>query len=150
MDPDDDFEKFFSEVEPRLRRALVAAYGFERGREAAAEALGWAWEHWERLQRVQNKLSYLFRVGQSRSRRRKEPIDFVRSEYSAPWVEPGLGPALASLSDRQRIAVVLVHGFSWTFKEVADLTGIRETTVHSHVERAMKKLRASMEVANHA
>ena len=150
METDREFERFFSEVEPRLRRALVAACGFERGREAAAEALGWAWEHWGRLQHVQNKLSYLFKVGQSRSRTRREPIDFVSIEYSAPWVEPGLGPALASLSDRQRIAVVLVYGFSWTLKEVADLIGTRETTVHTHVERALKKLRTSMKEANHA
>lgn len=150
MVTDREFEEFFSEVEPRLRRALVAAYGFDRGREATAEALGWAWEHWERLQHVQNKLSYLFKVGQSRSRRRREPIDFASIEYSAPWVEPGLGPALASLSDRQRIAVVLVYGFSWTLKEVAELIGTKETTVHTHVERALKKLRTSMEVTNRA
>ena len=39
------FETFFAETEPRLRRALVAAYGPERGRDAAAEALAYAWEH---------------------------------------------------------------------------------------------------------
>jgi hypothetical protein len=41
----DSFATFFSYVEPRLRRALVARYGHERGREATAEALTWAWQH---------------------------------------------------------------------------------------------------------
>jgi len=41
-----EFELFALDVEPRLRRALVAAYGSDRGREAAAEALAYAWEHW--------------------------------------------------------------------------------------------------------
>jgi hypothetical protein len=40
-----EFEAFVHDVEPRLRRALVAAYGFERGREATADALSWSWEH---------------------------------------------------------------------------------------------------------
>ncbi len=65
----DAFEAFVRDVEPRLRRALVAAYGFEDGRDAAAEALGYAWEHWERLHDMANLPGYLYRVGQSRRRR---------------------------------------------------------------------------------
>ena len=48
------FEEFFRETEPKLRRALVAAYGLEEGRDAAAEALAYAWEHWERLRDIAN------------------------------------------------------------------------------------------------
>jgi hypothetical protein len=44
VDPN-GFAAFFAETEPRLRRAFVAAYGPERGREAAAEALAYAWQH---------------------------------------------------------------------------------------------------------
>jgi hypothetical protein len=62
------FEAFFRETEPKLRHALVAAYGFEEGREADAEALAWAWERWERLRDVANRPGYLFRVAQSRRR----------------------------------------------------------------------------------
>jgi len=40
-----EFEGFVRESEPRLRRALVAAYGFEEGRDATAEALAYGWEH---------------------------------------------------------------------------------------------------------
>jgi DNA-directed RNA polymerase specialized sigma24 family protein len=40
------FSQFVTEVEPRLRRALVALRGAEAGRDATAEALAWAWEHW--------------------------------------------------------------------------------------------------------
>jgi DNA-directed RNA polymerase specialized sigma24 family protein len=39
------FDALFQEVEPQLRRALIARYGVERGREATAEALAWAWQH---------------------------------------------------------------------------------------------------------
>jgi hypothetical protein len=45
--PEAKFEHFVHDIEPRLRRALVAAYGSQRGREATAEALSWAWENWD-------------------------------------------------------------------------------------------------------
>src|ERR1700689_3917562 len=122
MDEVQEFEAFVNALEPRLRRALIAVYGFKRGREATAEALGWAWENRGRLDKVSNKAGFLFRVGQSKIRRRKEPVVFVRSEHTEPWVEPGLGPALATLPERQRIEVVLVHGFSLTLREVAELS----------------------------
>jgi len=37
--------------------------------------------------------------------------------------------ALRKLSQRQRVAVVLVHGYSWTLAEVAELLGLKVTTV---------------------
>ena len=148
MDEVREFEAFVAEVEPRLRRALVAAYGSERGREATAEALGWAWEHRDRMKRIENKVAFLFRVGQSKSRRRKQPIILAEPEQRESWVEPGLGPALASLTERQRTAVVLVYGFGWTLREVADLTGVRISTVQSYLERGLRHLRNAMKVVS--
>jgi hypothetical protein len=55
--------------QPRLLQALVAVYGPVDGRGATVDALSWAWEHWDRLQEVENKPAYLFRVGQSATRR---------------------------------------------------------------------------------
>jgi DNA-directed RNA polymerase specialized sigma24 family protein len=141
-----EFEAFVHDIEPSLRRALVAAYGFERGRDATAEALGWAWEHWDRAKDLENKVAYLFRVGQSRSRDRKTPITFERDESSDPWFDPGLISALASLTERQRVAVVLVNGFDWKLREVAELLDVGVSTVQSHLERGMRSLRNALEV----
>jgi DNA-directed RNA polymerase specialized sigma24 family protein len=150
-EPDEaEFESFLNQVEPGLRRALFSVLGVDRGREATAEALAWAWEHWRRVKRMDNPTGYLFRVGQSRSRVRMTTPVFVRSECSDPMVEPGLGRALQGLSDSQRTAVVLVHGFDWKLREVAELTGVKVTSVQTHLERGLKKLRASLEVEDHA
>jgi RNA polymerase sigma factor (sigma-70 family) len=140
------FEGFVREVEPRLRRALVAAYGGQRGREATAEALCWAWEHWDRVREMENPHRYLFRVGRSRTRARRQRVVFDVNTVRDPHVEPRLGPALARLSERQRIAVVLIHGFGWTHREVAELIGSRPTTVQNHLERGLRKLRIALEV----
>jgi DNA-directed RNA polymerase specialized sigma24 family protein len=144
---DEGFEDFFVVAEPRLRRALVATYGIERGREAAAEALAYGWEHWSAVRAMKNPTGYLYRVGQSRSRVRRARLVFTPDGHDAvPLVEPGLAGALAQLSERQRVAVVLVHGFGWQLREVAELTGIAVTTVQNHVERGLARLRAALEV----
>ena len=145
------FEAFFADAEPRLRRALVAAYGLERGREAAAEALAYGWQHWERVRSLENPVGYLYRVGQSRTRPRKRPTVFmVAALTDDPWFEPGLPDALASLSERQRLAVVLVHGFGWRLAEVAEVTGLSVPTVQTHAERGLARLRRALEVHDHA
>jgi RNA polymerase sigma factor (sigma-70 family) len=139
------FERFVRDVEPRLRRALVAAYGGQRGREATAEALSWAWENWDRVRAMKYPHRYLFQVGRSRTRARRQRVVFEVNDAAERHVEPRLGPALARLSERQRIAVVLVHGFGWTHREVAELTGSRPTTVQNHLERGLRKLRTDLE-----
>src|SRR4051794_36888240 len=116
-------------AEPRLRRALVAAYGLERGREGPAEALAYGWEHWNEVRGLRNPVGYLYRVGQSRTRVRNRPAVFdVPAQAGDIWVEPGLAGALRDLSERQRLAVMLVHGFGWQLAEVAEVTGIRVST----------------------
>jgi DNA-directed RNA polymerase specialized sigma24 family protein len=141
------FRAFVAEVEPRLARALLAAYGRERGREAMAEALAYAWEHWERVEAMANPAGYLYRVGQSRTRSRLRPVAVPdRVVPEAPWVEPRLSGALQQMTERQRVAVVLIHGFEWTFVEVASLLGISVPSVQRHLERGLAKLRASLGV----
>ena len=147
----DGFENFVREVEPKLRHALVATYGAARGREAVAEALAWAWEHWDRMDGIDNPVGYLYRVGQSRTRAflgRGARLAFpLPADVGLPWVEPGLAPALASLSEQQRVCVVLVHGMEWTLSEVAALLGIAKTSVQNHLDRGLARLRHKMEVA---
>jgi DNA-directed RNA polymerase specialized sigma24 family protein len=91
-----------------------------------------------------NPVGYLYRVGRSRTRDRRRPIVFGRDDTPEPWVEPRLAGALASLSERQRLAVVLVHGYGWTMAEFAELTGIRVTSVQNHLDRGLRRLRAAL------
>jgi RNA polymerase sigma factor (sigma-70 family) len=143
---EEKFREFVAITEPRLHRALAAQLGWDQGREATAEALAYAWENWERVQGMANPAGYLFRVGKSRVRRRKTRVLFVRDNDESVWFEPALGRFLAELPERQRTAVVLVHGYGWTSTEVAAMTGIKATTVQSHVERGLSRLRALLEV----
>lgn len=149
-DTDSDiFVSFFEETEPRLRRALSAAFGAEIGREAAADALAYGWHHWDRIGDMENPAGYLYRVGMDRARRMKPGaprVDRVPPARSEVWVEPALPAALEGLSDRQRIVISLLHAFDWSMSEVADLLGVSKSTIQSYERRAMRKLRRSLGV----
>jgi DNA-directed RNA polymerase specialized sigma24 family protein len=146
--PSAAFEAFVRDVEPKLRRALVAAYGFEDGRDATAEALAYAWEHWDRLSGMANAAGYVFRVAQSRRPRAMRQVAFDTATRAEPRFEPGLPAALARLTLHQRVAVVLVHGYGYTLREVGALTGLRPTTVHTHARRGLARLRDALGVSD--
>jgi DNA-directed RNA polymerase specialized sigma24 family protein len=42
--------------------------------------------------------------------------------------------------------VVLVYGYGYTLREVAELTGIRPTTVQNHLSRGLSRLRGLLGV----
>jgi RNA polymerase sigma factor (sigma-70 family) len=140
------FSRFAADVEPRLRRALVAFYGSEVGREATADALALAWERWETVEAMANPVGYLFRVGQSRSRRyrRRAPVLPAVPAAEFPEIDPRLPRALAGLTRQQRASVLLVHAHGWTQSETADALGCSVSTVRNHLDRGMRRLRASL------
>ena len=143
------FSGFVEEHEMSLRHALTARFGLEVGREAAAEALGYAWEHWERVQIMESPVGYLYAVGSDRGRRMLKPRRVVFPDVPsdrAPWVEPGLSKAVARLSPRQRTVVVLLYCFEWTQREVAEVLGLSKSSVQRHAERGLASLRRKLGV----
>lgn len=146
------FEEFAETAARRVRAALVAAYGPDIGMDAAAEAMAYGWENWERLEAMGNPAGYMFRVGQSAARKLRRPAGLLPAPpvHEMPHIEPGLVPALNELSEHQRICVVLVHGFGWSQVEVADLLDVAPPTVRTHLQRAMARLKTSLEVADDA
>jgi DNA-directed RNA polymerase specialized sigma24 family protein len=145
------FDALLDRVEAPLRRALVAAYGADAGRDAAAEALGWAWEHLDRVSVMANPGGYLWRVGQTAARRGRDRASLVAvpergGGSDLPDVEPALRGALAGLSPQQRAAVLLVHGWGYGLTEAAAAMGCRLSTLRNHLARGMTKLRADLGV----
>jgi DNA-directed RNA polymerase specialized sigma24 family protein len=142
MAGDAEIEELVRGLEPRLARAFAAAYGRGRAEEALAEALAYAWEHRLEVLAMGNPGGYLYRVGQSRSRPRRQPPLFPPAEdLGLPEVEPVLATAFAELSVRQRECVALVVANEWSLQEAADLLGISKSAVQTHLERGMAHLR---------
>lgn len=145
----ESFTDFFTESEAVLRHALVATCGPEVGREAASDALEYAWSHWDRIEPMDYPVAYLFRVGRSCAKkyRRRAIAPDIPEPSTVPWVEPQLESALRHLSGRQRLAVVLRNSFGYTYDEIADVMGVSITTVQKHNERALAKLRRRLVVS---
>jgi DNA-directed RNA polymerase specialized sigma24 family protein len=139
------FDAFVATERPRLEAVLLAHYGRDLGHEATADALAYAWEHWDRVSAMDNPVGYLYRVAQSATRRhlrwsRKVALPAVPAELAAT-VDPELPHALAQLSRQQRVAVLLVHAFGWTYDEAAGAMGISVSTLRNHLLRATARLR---------
>lgn len=155
--PPESLERFVKETGPRLKQALIASFGGELGREATAEALSYAWAQWDRIEAMENPAGYVYSVGRNWARKAKrretkravlEATAVVTAAHAEalPSFEPGLVPALEGLSEKQRIAAVLVHGFEWSVTEVGRMLGISAGAAHKHAERGLAKLRSSLGV----
>jgi len=143
------FEVWALVAEPKLRHALTASFGVQVGREAAADALSYAWEHWEAVREKDNPVGYVYGVGRNKAwrRLRRRRVEFPDvPEQRLPHVEPGLPAAVGRLTERQRVVVTLLYGYDWTMAEVADVLGIEKTTVQNHSERGLALLRKALGV----
>jgi RNA polymerase sigma-70 factor (ECF subfamily) len=142
----EEFERFVALHGPDLRRALAARFGVEVGAEVTADALALAWERWPTIAVMANPVGYLFRAGQSAARRyRHRPVQFtVAPVEEPPEFDPRLPRLLERLPDRQRVAVVLVCIYDWTYPTTAAVLGISESAVRTHVSRGLAALRREL------
>lgn len=142
------YEQFLAADGARLRRLLVAHYGTDVGTEVNSDMLAWAWEHWDELASVTNRLGLLYRVAQSKSRRywrwRRRPAFPPEAPVGPSEPEPGLPSALGRLPEAHRVAVLLVHAHGWSYGEVAEAMGVPLSTVRNHVHRGLQKLRLTL------
>jgi RNA polymerase sigma-70 factor, ECF subfamily len=83
-----------------------------------------------------------------RATRRSEqsPEDMVIAQE---WREL-LADAVKKLPGRQRLVFLLCHYADHSTRDVAEMTGLNESTVRVHLFRAVRKLRTAMEGQNHA
>ncbi len=58
--------------------------------------------------------------------------------------------AVHKLPDRQRLVFMLCHYSDHSTRDVAEMTGLNESTVRVHLFRAIRKLRTAMEGLRHA
>jgi RNA polymerase sigma-70 factor (ECF subfamily) len=146
---DQAFSEFVESHGERLRRVLVAGYGVEVGNDVCADALAYAWEHWERVRNLDNPIGYLYRVAQSSTRRHRRWSRRVALPIEPPpnieAHDPELSSALSGLTQRQRQCVVLVHVYDWTYQQTADALNLPLTSVRNHVHRGLAALRRELE-----
>ena len=124
-----------------LRRALVLRFGLDVGSEAHADAVAFALENSDRVLTLSNPAGYLFRVGQSsakRLRRWGRTLEAQRSPAPDRASDvPELDRVLEALKPNHRAAVVLVHGYGYSYQPSCSVSPTRRfaTTSIAHWAR---------------
>jgi DNA-directed RNA polymerase specialized sigma24 family protein len=144
-----DFDRIVAPLTDRLRRAFVARFGVEVGYDVHAETMAWAWQHRDQLGALSNPAGYLFRVGQSAARRHHRwsrglglfPMDFNASAAEVPELDWDVLQALRKIKPKERVSVLLVHGYGFSYREVAELLNVSEANITNHIHRGLAKLR---------
>ena len=141
------FDDLIDTIRSRLLPALVAKWGVEVGSDVCSDVEAYAWEHRARLARMDNPLGYLYRVAQSKSRshlrwmkRTTFPGRFPEGVHEDAALHETL-LLLAALTDRQRVCILLVHAFGWSYADVAALLGVTRAVVNHDVSRGLARLR---------
>jgi RNA polymerase sigma-70 factor (ECF subfamily) len=143
----EEFTAFVRRVEPQLQQAMVARYGLHAAADAVADALAYAWEHWNRVGAMENPAGYVYRTAVSRTRDRRLRPEFPPpEEVGLPDVDPRLPKALRALTGRQRETVYLVVACDWPHARVAEWLDIGESSVRNHLSRGLARLREELEV----
>jgi DNA-directed RNA polymerase specialized sigma24 family protein len=145
----DGFDSLIDEIRSRLLPVLVAKWGIEVGSDVCSDVEEYAWENRVKVARMENPLGYLYRVAQSKSRshvrwmkRTTFPSRFPDIVHEDPALHDML-QMLATLNADQRVCVMLVHAFGWTYEEVAELLGVTRAVVNHNVHRGLTVLRSS-------
>ena len=145
------FEDFFDAEMDRLLRSLVVITGSAtEAEDIAQEAFVRVYERWDRVGAMDDPSGYLHRaamnVFRSRYRRARRAIGRTlkiandRGALSAVEDRDEVDRILASLSPRQRAALVLTEALGYPGKEAAELLGIRPSTVYALTHQARKAL----------
>ncbi len=146
------FEAFFRAEHDRLLRALFVVTGDrQEAEDLMQDAFLSIWERWERVRAMSDPVGYLYRTALNayRSRRRRlvraarrallggSPTD----ELALAEVRDTLSRALATLTVRQRAALVLTEMLGYGSQEAAAILGVRPATVRSLASQARTALR---------
>lgn len=148
------FEDFYRFQRDDLVRALALTLrDVTLGADAADEAMARAYQRWDRVGAYDNPMGWTYRVGLNwaRSRLRKMRREVVGHHFEpavsdpAP-LDPIVARAIGELSPNQRAVVVLRFFLDWSLEDIATAMEVRSGTVKSRLHRALRSLRAELEV----
>ena len=152
---DDAFERFFAGNRDRLHAALwLITRDAHEAEEIAQETFVRVWERWDRVGALDDPDGYLFRSAMNvfRNRRRRAKValrrivgtDPTQDRLAAVEERDAVSRALATLTPRQRAAIVLTDLLDMTSEDAARALGVRPSTVRVLAARARAALRDRM------
>ena len=150
------FEEFFLATNRDLTGALwLVTHNAHEAEEIAQDAYLKLWERWSKVAAMDEPTGYLYRTAWNlwRNRVRRAAVALRKSIHTIPTDDPGMGiesrdevvRALASLTPRQRAALVLTDLLDMTSEDAAKALGVRPSTVRVLAARARASLKEGMQ-----
>jgi RNA polymerase sigma factor (sigma-70 family) len=152
------FEDFFRSQGESLYRALCLVSGSaSEAEECVQEAFALVWERWDRVRTMDRPGGYLHEVAMNVMRRRWRRASLVRrlsapdprDEFAAADAHRTVEQGLASLTPRQRAALVLTEILGYDTTAAARLMKIAPSTVRALASQGRTAMRASLEGQQH-
>ncbi len=149
------FDAFFTTHQHRLFTAMcLVTRDRSEAEDITQEAFVQVLERWDRVSVMDDSEGYLYRTAMNtfRKRYRRSLVAIRRTLRPAPRPDPiaevdtrdAAIRALATLSDRQRAAIVLTDLLGYSSEEAGRMLAIRASTVRAHVSIARAALRSTM------
>ena len=112
------------------------------------------WEQWDRIDKIDDPVAYLFRSGLNGFRmrvrrtrtaaRRLMPVASTRDPFDDVNVREDVRRMLRELPSRQRAAIVLTEIFGYSSEQAARIMRIRPTTVRALASQGRSALRGDV------
>lgn len=152
MGPPEGFDAFFfTELPVVLRLARRMTGDRTMAEDVAAEAFARAFARWDKVSRLDYREAWILRVASNLAidlGRRRRPALASRPAAPDPAGEVAVRltmlSALRALPRTQREAMVLRYLADMSEAEVAEVLGVRQGTVKSHLHRAREALRSRL------
>lgn len=155
-DGDADFDRYVAATGSRmLRLAYLLAGNTYDAEELLQEVLTKVYVRWTRVRLVEHREAYIRRIMVNTNRRRHRTRRFkeiardllpdrgdVAQGFGAVDDRSALGPALSSLTPKQRAVLVLRYCEDLSEADVAETLGCSVGTVKSQAAKSLRKLRA--------
>jgi RNA polymerase sigma factor (sigma-70 family) len=146
------FEELFLDVHDRLYRALYFITGSSAdAEELMQDAFLKLWERWDRIDKIDDPVAYLFRSALNGFRmrirrtrmaaRRLMPVASTRDPFDDVNVREDMRRMLRGLPPRQRAAIVLTEIFGYSSEQAAQIMRIRPSTVRVLASQGRATLR---------
>lgn len=149
------FAEFFAAHHVRLGRSIYLLVGDRlEAEDLVQEALGRAYERWDRVSRMSDPVAYVYRIAANlhkrRMRRRKHERTLANVDerpgdegHQVDQREDVLA-ALRTLSRGEREAIILVEYLGYVPDAAAKILGVAAATIRVRVHRGHMKLRVRL------
>jgi len=149
-----DFRSFFEDEHRRLFKTLYFVTGdAQEAADLMQESFLKVWERWDRVDRMDDPVAYLFRIALNGNRMRlraarryagrRMPLGLVRDEFEDVELREDLRQLLAALAPRQRAALLLLDLYGYGSEEAGEILGVRSSTVRALASQGRAVLRTA-------